>query len=261
MKKIIEVKNLSFQFNKNNSILSNIDFSLKAGDILTILGANGSGKSTLLNCIMKILEPTSGEIYVDGINLKKYSYTELSKTISYVQQSQDKIFDFEVRDYIVLGLAPHIGIFSVPKKEDYKKVDLIIDKLHINHLAYKTISKMSGGERQLVQIARAIIQNPQILILDEPTNNLDYGNQIKLLNIITNLVKEDNVTVLMTTHMPDHALLLNQKSAILNKNEKFIIGESAEVITAKNLEQIYDIPLELIYLKKTDRIICVPKKI
>ena len=170
----------------------------KKGEILTILGANGAGKSTLLNCLANILEPYSGKILVNGASIHDMSLKKAAQLIGYVPQNHAPVYDYSVRDFIVMGRAPHLGMLEKPSENDYAIVDEVIRELGIEKLADKAYTQISGGERQQALIGRAIAQQPEIIMFDEPTNHLDYGNQLRMVHKIKNLSKKD-YTVIMTT--------------------------------------------------------------
>lgn len=254
---VLEVRNASFSYIPAKKVFRDVSFALEAGQIVSILGPNGAGKSSLLNCIVALSKLNQGDILVDGTNIADFSFQELAKRVGYVHQSQNHAFDFAVREYIVMGLSPYIGRFRTPTKNDYLKVEDVIERLGIQRLADKTMQRMSGGERQLVHIARAMIQRPSILVLDEPTNHLDFGNQIRILQVIVEHALDEGITVIMTTHMPDQAMLVGGKTAILNKSGTIEIGDSADIVTEARLKEIYDVDVHLVYLDHLQRKICV----
>lgn len=258
MDKILEVKNISYSYDNDKNIFSDLSFSLNKGEIFSILGVNGAGKSTLLNCLTNLEKIKSGEIKINGKNIYNMSRNEFSKIVGYVPQIHVATYSYEVLDFILMGRSPHIGIFNSPKKKDYEIAIEVINKLNLTHLIDKKITALSGGEFQQVLIARVLVQQPQIIILDEPTNHLDYGNQIRVLRMIKSLAKE-GYSIIFTTHTPEHALMLNEKSGILSKNGKFIIGNTCDILTENNLKDIYKIDLYLFYEKKFNRKLCVPE--
>ena len=186
--KLFEVKNISFDYD-GEEIFSNISFSIEKGDVLCILGPNGTGKTTLIKCLNGLHEINSGEILINGKNIKKLSFKEISKHIGYIPQSHVPSFPFKVLDVVVMGRAPYLNLTDSPKKEDIEIALNSLKTLGIEYLRDKEYTNLSGGERQLVFLARVLCQQPDILILDEPTSHLDFGNQIKLLEIIDNLAK------------------------------------------------------------------------
>ena len=255
--KLFEVKNISFKY-ENEEIFSNISFSIKKGDVLCILGPNGTGKTTLIKCLNGLHDIDDGEILINGSDIKKLSFREISKHIGYIPQSHIPSFPFKVFDVVLMGRAPYLNLTDSPKKEDEKIVLDSLKTLGIEYLKDKEYTNLSGGERQLVFLARVLCQKPDILILDEPTSHLDFGNQIKLLEIIENLSKK-GLSIIMSSHFPDHAFLSSTKVAIM-KDKKFIdFGTPDDVITEENLKKAYSIDVKLIDLDD-ERKICVPLK-
>ena len=255
--KLFEVKNIAFSYD-GEEIFSNISFSIGKGDVLCILGPNGTGKTTLIKCLNGLHEIDSGEILINGKNIKKLSFKEISKHIGYIPQSHVPSFPFKVLDVVLMGRAPYLNLTDSPKKED---VDIALKSLRtlgIEYLKDKEYTNLSGGERQLVFLARILCQQPDILILDEPTSHLDFGNQIKLLEIIDNLSKS-GLSIIMSSHFPDHAFLSSNKVAIM-KNKRFIdFGTPDDVVTESNLKKAYSIDVKLIELDDK-RKVCVPLK-
>ena len=255
--KLFEVKNISFSYD-DEEIFSDISFSIERGDVLCILGPNGTGKTTLIKCLNGLNETSSGEILINGENIKKLSFREISTHIGYIPQSHVPSFPFKVLDVVVMGRAPYLNLTDSPKKEDIEIAKNALKTLGIEYLQDKEYTNLSGGERQLVFLARVLCQQPDILILDEPTSHLDFGNQIKLLEIIDNLAKS-GLSIIMSSHFPDHAFLSSNKVAIM-KDRKFIdFGTPEDVVTEKNLRNAYSIDVKLIELDNK-RKVCVPLK-
>ncbi|MDQ1254555.1 MAG: iron complex transport system ATP-binding protein, partial [Euryarchaeota archaeon] len=184
MNKILDIKNAEFSYNGKKSIFRNVNISLERGDVLCILGPNGTGKSTLVKCMNSLLKLKGGEILLKNKNIYSIGKTELAKTIGYIPQSNGSTFAYSVLDVVLMGRAPHLSLTSVPGKKDYKIAEEALESLGIFFLKNKTYTEISGGERQLVLMARALAQQPEILLLDEPTSHLDFGNQIRTLKVI-----------------------------------------------------------------------------
>jgi len=209
----IEIKNLGFSYPDGRQIFSNIDFTIEPGRVISILGPNGAGKTTLMSCIANLLKPTEGGILIDGVPTDKLTPREIAKHIGFVPQTIIPSFSFSVLEYVVTGCAPHLGTFERPKQEHYDIAMQAIKDMGIEYLSEKSYSAISGGERQQVSIARALAQHPSIILLDEPTAHLDYGNQIKVLRTAKRL-SEEGYGVVFTTHNPDHVLLLDDQIAV-----------------------------------------------
>lgn len=261
MSEIIRLENICFSYPQSKRlILNKCSLTIKAGELVTILGPNGSGKSTLLNCSCNLLNPQSGNILLNGKNISKMEQKEIAQVIGYVQQTQQSAFAYSVFNYVLMGRASTIGLFQNPTEKDNQKVWEVLTQMGITHLADFAITELSGGERQLAAIARAIVQNPQVLFFDEPTAHLDYGNQINTLQLISDLQKK-GFAIVMTTHNPDHSILLGGKVAILSKDGQLEVGNNDEILTEKRLKQIYNTDLRLPYVKEVDRIVCIPNGI
>ncbi len=258
---LLEVNNISCGYTKNQSILSDVSFKLNSGEICCILGSNGVGKSTLFKSILNILPLQKGDIYVDGENTKKWSSMKQAKQFAYVSQFHVPPFPYKVKDVILMGRVSHIGYFGQPRKKDYDLVEEIMNDMGIFHLRNEDYTNISGGERQLVMFAKALVQEPSFLFLDEPTASLDYFNSIKVLSIINNISRKD-IGVIMITHSPDQAFLSNSKALMITKSKTIIYGDSNNVITSKNLKDVYGANLRILdYMTDTGTIqkTCVPE--
>ncbi len=255
--KLFEVKNISFDYD-GEVIFSDISFSIERGDVLCILGPNGTGKTTLIKCLNGLNEINSGEILINGEDIRALSFRQISKHVGYIPQSHVPSFPFKVFDVVLMGRAPYLNLTDSPKEEDRKIALDALKTLGIEDLKDKEYTNLSGGERQLVFLARVLCQKPDILILDEPTSHLDFGNQIKLLEIIDNLARA-GLSIIMSSHFPDHAFLSSTKVAIM-KNKKFIdFGTPDDVVTEENLKRAYSIDVKLMELDDK-RKVCVPMK-
>ena len=255
--KLFEVRNIAFSYN-DEEIFSDISFSIGSGEVLCILGPNGTGKTTLIKCLNGLHDIDSGDILINGKNIKKLSFREISKHVGYIPQSHIPSFPFKVFDVVLMGRAPYLNLTDSPKENDVKIANDALKTLGIENLKDKEYTNLSGGERQLVFLARVLCQKPDMLILDEPTSHLDFGNQIKLLEIIDNLAKS-GLSIIMSSHFPDHAFLSSTKVAIM-KDKRFIdFGTPEDVVTEENLKKAYSIDVKLIELDNK-RKVCVPLK-
>jgi len=257
MAPIIETKNIYFSYNGAENILNNVTFSIEKGHLITLLGPNGAGKSTLLGCICGLNIPQQGEIILCGENISKISRKEIAQKIAYVPQRSSVAFDYSVRDFVVMGRTAHLNMFSIPNDEDYEKTSLALEKLGISHLAFRAVGELSGGEQQKVCIARAIVQEPKLILLDEPASSLDYGNQIRLLKLIKEL-SSLGYSILMTTHNIDHCLMLESDVAILSSSGHLETGPLSSILTEELLSNVYGTELKLAYIENVKRTVCVP---
>jgi len=251
----LQIDNLSFSY-KNKYVLEDISINLNQGDVLSLLGPNGSGKTTLLNCIIRFLPNYKGNIYVNGDDTKKITQRKLALIIAYVPQISAVTFDFTVREFVVMGRCPHVGIFEQPKGVDYEIVDEKLTILGIYNLLNQGIDELSGGERQLVYIARALVQEPKIILLDEPTSALDYGNSIKILKMIKKL-SLSGYTIVLTCHNPEYPFLLGGKTAAIFENKKFMYGNTVDILKSELLSELYGISISIKYLEDFDKYICI----
>lgn len=253
---ILDVQNLSFSYDRKRTIFRDVSFSLDKGEVLSILGTNGAGKSTLLNCIANLLKPKSGTILLNGTPMQTMSMRDIAKVIGYVPQVHLPTYAFTVRDFTVMGRSPYIGAFGSPSKEDYAIADDALRRLDIYHLRDKLYTEISGGERQQVTIARALTQQPQIILLDEPTAHLDYGNQFRVVQMIRQLADE-GYALIMTTHNPDHAIILNGKVAILDRQGVLDVGLASDSLNGETLSTLYGLSIKTVYDPDAKRNICV----
>lgn len=234
---MIEVKNLSFSY-KNRAILSNLSFCINEGENLAILGENGCGKSTLLKCILNLLK-FKGEILINGKNLLSFSRKNLARIITYIPQFQNSPFEYKVIDIVLMGRLAHKNLFESYSKNDYKISLNALEKLEILHLKDRIFSNLSGGEKQLVYIARSFASEAKIIFMDEPVSGLDFGNQIKLLSLIK-MLSNDGYTVIITSHHPRHIQFLNSKVLMIKNGTKFKQG-NAEILSIANISALYEI--------------------
>ena len=254
---LIECKHVDFSYDGKRQILRDVTFEIETGQLITLLGPNGVGKSTLLNCITGLLKPSAGEILLEEKDLFSLPRKEIAKKIAYVPQKNNVPFDYQVKEFVVMGRTAHLGLLATPSEEDYRLVDKALDKLDILDLAERQINELSGGEQQKVCIARALVQEPLLIVLDEPTAALDYGNQIKVLNLIKELL-DLGFAVIQTTHNPDHCLMLGGHVAILDKGGRLDMGECAKIMNEMRLSNVYETDLRLIDIEQIGRKICIP---
>lgn len=258
MKEVIKVLDATFSYNGTANIFEDINFSIKEGDIFCILGSNGTGKSTLIKCIANLLKLKEGNIILNDRNICRLKKVDVAKEMGYIPQMHNSTFPFSVLDVVLMGRSPHLSLLSSPSEKDYKIAEDSIKKLGISHLAKKPYTEISGGERQLVLFARILAQQPSVLILDEPTSHLDFGNQIRVLEVIDQMAK-NGLSILMTSHFPDHAFLVSNKVAIMKKGSLIDVGVPNDVITSESMKKIYGVDVEVTYMGgDINRKVCIP---
>ncbi len=254
---IYEVNSITFKYpDSERKVLDGASLSLDKGDILCILGPNGAGKTTLLNCMAGLLKPESGDIVLQGRKLKDMSEREVAKMVAFVPQLHTPAFDYSCVDFVLMGRAPQIGVFSRPSKDEENICRQVLADMGIEHLADKSYMEISGGERQQLLIARAIVQEPEVVLFDEPTAHLDYGNQHRVLEKIKKMAA-DGYSIVITTHNPDHALLLGDKAAIVGRDGHIVQGNSSDILTEELLTEVYGIDLKIQYLDAIGRTACL----
>lgn len=258
MDSIVSVRNIEFAYpSGRRKVLDGCSLSLQEGDLVSILGPNGAGKSTLLNCACGLLSPQSGEIFLNGKNIKGMDPKQVAQVIGYVQQNQKSVFGYTVFSYVLMGRASSVGLFQRPNKEDEEMVHEVLGSMGVGHLADVPITEISGGERQQAAIARAIVQKPQAVFFDEPTAHLDYGNQVNTLKLIASL-RDKGFAVIMTTHNPDHCMMLGGNVAILDRQGFLETGSVDEILTEERLKRVYNTELRLSYVDAVHRVACIP---
>lgn len=224
-------------------VVNGISFAVSSGEILCILGPNGVGKTTLFKSLLGFLNLRAGDILADGESVRGWSRKRFARSIGYVPQAHNTPFPFTVSDVILMGRTAYFGTFSTPSKEDRKIAEQMLEALEIENLRDRLFTELSGGERQMVLIARALAQKPKILVMDEPTSNLDFGNQIRVLRRIK-MLSQNGLGVVMTSHFPDHAFLCSSRVALLRRGG-FQIGAPDEIVTEENLRDIYGISVKI----------------
>lgn len=237
---ILSIENLSFRY-PSRPVLNGIRFAIQPGECLAVLGINGAGKSTLLKCINRILKPEKGAVYIEKTDSKKLSRGELAKKIGYVSQANRPARQ-TVFDTIMLGRKPYIK-WDITEK-DLEIVQKIIEMLDLQEYSLRYIDELSGGELQKVRIARALAQEPKVLLLDEPTSNLDLKNQLEVVRLIRKVVKKKKMAAVVTMHDLNLALRFADKFLFMKDGKIYAIG-GMEVMTPKNIETVYSVSVKV----------------
>lgn len=236
----LTVENGCFSYVKGQPVLRNMNFSAESGELLAILGPNGAGKTTLLRCMMGFLPWESGKSTLDGEDMSKMSPKKLWQKIAYVPQAKGTSSALLVSDMILLGCTNRMGVFSTPGAKEKQQVEDIASQLSISYLLHKKCNEISGGELQMVLIARALAAKPEILILDEPESNLDFKNQLIVLDAMSKLAAE-GMCCIFNTHYPTHALMRATKSLIVQKKGDAFFGDTVSIVTEKNIERAFGV--------------------
>ncbi|HZK44439.1 MAG TPA: ABC transporter ATP-binding protein [Syntrophomonadaceae bacterium] len=256
----LELNDVAFGYEENKNVFNGVSLTVEAGEVLCLLGPNGAGKTTLFKTLLGLLKPQLGQILLDGRNISRWTRKEIAHFMGYVPQNHIPPFPYSVMDIVLMGRTAHLRNYASPNHHDKKIADASLDTLGISYLRKANYSEISGGERQLVLIARALTQQPQFLVLDEPTSNLDFGNQAKVLNCIK-MLADDGLGVIMSSHFPDDAFQYASKVALLKDGQIHRRGTPQEVLTEENLQEIYnvDIRIAIAYSKTGEGYrVCIP---
>jgi iron complex transport system ATP-binding protein len=222
-----------------------LDVSLAQGEVLALLGPNGSGKTTLLKTLLGILAPLAGDALIEGKPIASYAASERARRIAYVPQSHVPSFAFTVETVVLMGRTAHGSLFSAPSAADRAVVGRALERFGIASLRARPYTMLSGGERQLVLLARALAQEPQFIVLDEPTASLDFGNQGKVMSEIRALAASGH-GILFTTHDPNHALRAADRAFLMRDGQRLAEGRVREVLTRARLQTLYGAPIEML---------------
>jgi iron complex transport system ATP-binding protein len=237
---LIEVRSLCFEYTKDKRIFEDIDFSIETGTINVILGLNGSGKTTLIKLLAGLIKSTSGSITINGKPVSSMSDHERSKLVAYVPQFAVSRIAFTVEEYLELSLTNQKSLYWRPDEKDKSKVLDFANRFGIDENKHgRRVDELSGGERQIVMICGALLQDAKIIILDEPTASLDMKNQYAVLQFLKKCHRNDNKTIIFSCHDPNHALRLGGYTIALHKGKIHLQGESRKIIKTGNLKDIY----------------------
>lgn len=249
---MIKVENAAFSYGKK-TVWEGLNLEVKRGECLSLLGPNGCGKTTLLNCISGTNPLTSGSIKLLGKEVSEYEVGERAKHLGYVFQEHSAPFPYSSIEVVRMGRTPHLGLFGSPDEKDTELAYSIMEDLGIAHLAGKSYTQISGGERQLVLIARTLCQQPDILLFDEPTSHLDFKNQALVLRNVKKL-SDSGMTIIMTSHFPNHVWHVGNRVAMMGYDGMIADGTVDEVMTEENLSKTYGVPVRIFEGKSGDRI-------
>jgi iron complex transport system ATP-binding protein len=243
---MLDVRSLAFGF-PGRTVGRDVSFSLAAGEVMCVLGPNGGGKTTLFRTLLHLLPKLAGSVALEGAELENLSRSEIARRVGYVPQGHSAYFAFTLREFVLMGRTAHLAAFATPRRRDIEVADAALDSLGIAGLADKPVTEVSGGERQLALVARALAQEPKLLVMDEPTASLDFGNQVRVIERIAGLART-GIAILFSSHDPDHAFLAAQRVLLLGEGRALALGAPREVIRADTLQRLYGISVNVMEL-------------
>jgi len=245
-KPIITLENISFSYNGNHkNALRNLSLNIADGSVTSILGPNGAGKSTLLHILLGWLKPDEGSIYLKGRPLTDYSRREAGQMMALVPQIEHMPFDYSVLEYVLLGRTPYLNPLESPQDIDVSAARKALEISGLIHMETRTVTSLSGGERQLVLLARALTQQPHIILLDEPTSHLDLANKSRLIKILGELHRAGS-SIILTTHEPDVAATISTEIVLLRQGQILTSGKRDAVFSTQNLSEAYGVPVRIV---------------
>lgn len=253
---ILKVENGCFGYPKQDEILTDINIQLDEGHILSVLGPNGIGKTTLLKCMIGLMPWSRGCSLFMGNDIRNMSSKQIWNTISYIPQSHGFSFSYTGLEMVMLGRSSHLGLFQQPGKKEIELAEQMMERVGITRLADKDCNRMSGGELQMVLIAKALINEPKLIILDEPETGLDFHNQILVLNMVEKLAHEENISAIMNTHYPTNAMSIADEAFMMNHSGERFYGKTGDILNEQNISRSFDVNVvvdEIIYQNKTIR--------
>lgn len=255
---LISIDSLSFAWGSHR-VLDNVSFNIEPGTVTSILGPNGSGKTTLLKLMLGFLKPLTGRITLGSDDLASLALATRAKRMAYVPQRHSAVFSYKVLDVVALGRIPYSNIFCRITEDDYQLAANSLAQLGISALARRPYTDLSGGEQQLVLIARALAQQAEILIMDEPVSGLDYGNQLMLLKQLRKL-SQSGITCIKTTHYPEHALWTSDRAIFIKSGKIIAAGNSIDIINSATLKELYNADIKVLESEAGSHIMrtCVP---
>jgi len=242
---VVEIEGLGFSYGEA-MVLHDLTMAVEPHEVLAIVGPNAAGKTTLLRCVERVLSPRTGTVRIDGDDLKELSAREVSRRVSSVPQSHTPAFPYTVQDIVLMGRNPYLGAASQPAAHDLRVAGEAMEALGIQTIAGRPYTQLSGGQLQLVLLARALAQEAQVLLLDEPTAHLDFRNRHLVLARVRELADRMDLAVIMTVHDPNDALQYADRAALVAEGTLIAVGTPDAVLTAANLERLYGIPVDVL---------------
>jgi iron complex transport system ATP-binding protein len=248
--KAVQVVNASYGYTDAN-VFEDLSLQVDAGQLFCLFGPNGCGKSTLLQCLTGFLRLRSGEVYLHGEKVSKLNPAQIARHASYIPQIHERSFPYTVREFVLMGRTPYIKLFSAPSPADMAACEEAIRTVRMQDYLDRPYTQLSGGELQLVIIARALAQGTPVIIMDEPTSHLDFKNDLAVLELIVKLVKDRGLTVLIATHFPNHAFYFENSglpitAGLMADRKLAAVGLPSQVLTEDNMREIFQIDSKLV---------------
>jgi iron complex transport system ATP-binding protein len=240
----IQTEQLALGYN-GRSIISGLNFTAQSGEIIGLIGPNGAGKTTILRALAGLMSPRDGTALLDGANIRKLSAAARAQSIGLVPQAETHAWSMSVEDVVIMGRTPHRGWLMPFSSHDRQFVDQVLEKTGLTDFRKRPIDKLSGGERQRVRIARALAQNPKVLLLDEPTANLDIHHQIQVLTLVKELVNQQQLLAIIAIHDLTLAARFCDRLVLLHEGEAFAVGSPVDVLNPQTLKTVFGIEAQL----------------
>ena len=252
----LKVRGLHFAY-QHTPVLQGVDFNLEQGTLISLLGPNGAGKSTLFKCVLGLLSGWKGEILLEGRDIRKLSPLKMARSVAYIPQAHSPAFNYSVLDMVLMGTSARVGLLSGPGKREVASAMEALEMTGIPDFAKRDYLRLSGGEQQLVLIARALAQDARLLIMDEPTSSLDFGNQIRMMRL-ARVLADKGYTILQATHNPNHACQFSDRILAMKEGRILAQGEPREVFNAPLVDTLYGVHTRVESLCDGQMHVCVP---
>ncbi len=253
----LDVRHLSFSYG-NHTVLKDVSFEVPDGSLTCVLGPNGTGKTTLFRCILGLNQGYGGTVAVNGTDASKLSVRKRALEIAYIPQSHRSVFDYEALDVVLMACGGELSVLKSPGKEQVEHALVSLERVGIVDLAHRPVTELSGGQQQLVLVARAVAQNSHTIVMDEPTSALDFANTSRILNLVRSLADEGR-SVLLSTHHPDQAYLYSDAVLALEEGRVVVDGTPQSVVTSEHISRLYHIGVRVSSLYDDHVRVCVPE--
>ncbi len=247
---VLEAHDVCFGYERGRPVLRDITVQIAAGEVLFLLGRNGCGKTTFMRCLSGILQPDTGSILLDGQAIQTIPAAERARRVGLIPQIHNPAFAYTVHDIVLMGRAPHLEMFGKPGKADHAAADEALERVGMIGFRDRPYTQLSGGQRQMVMIARGLAQRCAILLMDEPDAHLDPRNQHHIMGLVRSLAQAERLAFVISSHTPDHALAYADRVLLLRDGVTLALGPSAETLTEPLLSTAYDMHTEIIYQER-----------